>query len=376
MCKKWFYLFVFLFTFFCLEKKQLIAQSSYQWGVQFHAGKILKHTPKLFTNPPIHSGLLTITFLKKTNGWKLWQQNFARPVVGYQLVWQPRSNTKVFGHWIAAAPSIQFGLGKKQNSHFLASVGFGYASKRWQRIPYEDSINNYLGTHINFFVQLGYQKKIWQNNKLACQAGVAFNHISNGGIRKPNFGINQASLFVAFQQKKQEMANQQSTQKVDFAKKEFKNKWGAAVKIGASFAEYGPADGPLLPIGVLAVQANYTLQKKHKLMAGVEAEMNGKTDFFVRYSRQQSTSIWKDASYYSAFVGNEFLLGKLSIYTQAGMYLNNPFLKSTDWYSKFGLLYYPFQKAEQYGKGFYTGLLLKANGLTADYPELCVGYGW
>ncbi len=355
----------------------MLAQQNYQWGLQLHAGKILKHTSKLFINPPSKSELIAITFSKQTSGNKLWQQNFGRPKVGYQIVWQPTNNAQLLGQLMAVAPTIQFGLGKKQSSTFIISTGAGFATKHWQRIPYTDSINNYLGSTINFFVQLGYAKKILESKKVLVQGGAAFTHISNGGVRKPNFGINQASLFVSLQQaSKQNIAVAENYKKVSTTKKVFKNKWGAACRIGGSFAEYGIADGPLLPIGVAAMQANYTIGKKHKLFAGLEAERNGKTDFFIKYTHQPSTNPWKDATYYSTIVGNEFLLGKASIYTQVGLFVNNPYLKSSVWYSKFGMLYYPFQKAENYGKGFCVGLLLKANGFTADYPEVGLGYSW
>jgi Lipid A 3-O-deacylase (PagL) len=281
-------------------------------------------------------------------------------------------------------PTIAFDIiqQKKINIDVRFGGGLAYATKYWRRIPYTDSINNYLGSAINLYAAINFSGHYTINQYWQIDAGFGLNHVSNAGIRKPNFGINLlgATMGVSYTIRGTSSNTILAIDTAHLRTTLLKNvsisthRFGVDARLGASMAEYGIGDGPLLPIYTGALFGTYTYKEKHKFLLGFDYEFNGKTLTFIRTTRQATTNEILDASYICAVVGNEFLFGNFSIPVQVGAYLNSAYLQSTKTYNKFGVFYYPYLHNHQYGRGMYVGTLLKTNNFNADFLELNIGY--
>jgi Lipid A 3-O-deacylase (PagL) len=347
-------------------------QSIARIGVSYTAGKIIKHTQKLSLDPPNFSNALEINITTKPRKNYLWRSNFGQPTTGYAFSFINSIDARI-GQVYSVMPTIAFRIEhtKKMNCSIRIGSGLAYATRYWQRIPLADTINNYLGSRFNLYASIGVQAHYKIASNWQAVAAATLSHTSNAGIRKPNFGINLVGATIGLQY---QLCDEKNLQKklaspINFSK----NKLGFNMRLGGSMAEAGLGDGPLMPIYTAAFFASYTYHQKHKLLLGIDYEYNGKTEFFIRTTRQAYTSMYKDAGYLAAVVGNEFLLGRFSIPVQIGYYLNAKYLKVANTYNKFGLLYYPTFKKNRYGNGLYVGTILKTNAFTADYLECCIG---
>jgi hypothetical protein len=358
-----------LIIFISLFAIKNFAQRQYFASLQLHHGQIAKHTKKLYFSPPSNSQQIDALFLIENKDNETWRNNYGHPIflIKANCLF---SNEKKLGNIYSAGLGLQFNNWEYKNIFWKTqlSAGIAYASKHWQQYPYSDSLNNYLGSALNIAIGI-HQTFDWQlanANKISFSAGL--DHTSNAGIIKPNFGVNYLSLGIGYAAA---LKNKKAIEK-NKSLSNIKNYWGAGIRIGTSRAENGKGNGPLLPIYVTSISANYTIQNKHKLYFGLDAEYNGKEDFFLHVSGN-TTNSFGEAFFYSAFVGNEFLFGKFSLPLQLGVYLgSSSSLAVTN--SKFGLLYYPQKAQNKYTKKTCFGFLVKVNAFTADYLEACAGY--
>jgi Lipid A 3-O-deacylase (PagL) len=371
--------------FVLINNVAVFAQANHRIGIAYTAGRIIKHTKKLTYNPPNYADNIEINYTKKRTGNERWIKNYHQPTTGFTfsiLDYKDKNLGKAF----SIMPTIAFSLFQKKQFILDARLGGGvaYATKYWHRQPYADSINNYLGSAINLYASVNCIGHYTINHYWQAEAGIALNHISNAGIRKPNFGINLIGAYVGVCYAIGNAKNSMN-RNMDTANKLLQNirnvslpsrKIGVDIRLGATMAEYGTGDGPLLPIYTGAIFGTYIYKQKHKFLFGIDYELNGKTLTFIRTTKQATNNEILDASYICAVVGNEFLFGNFSIPVQVGVYVNSAYLQSTKTYNKFGLFYYPYLHKKQYGRGMYLGTLLKTNAFNADFLEMNIGYSF
>lgn len=112
------------------------------------------------------------------------------PKSGIIFTYFDLDNSKLLGKAIATSLFMepQFKITSKYIFAIKAQAGFVYANKKFDPISnptnltYSSSISNYLA--------LGLTNYYLINNKAAINASFIFNHISNGGIKDPNNGLN------------------------------------------------------------------------------------------------------------------------------------------------------------------------------------------
>src|SRR5690606_18636903 len=111
------------------------------------AGKIIKHN-YIFPPVPTASGGIDINILKRTNGKKEWQQRRNYPQIGIGLTYVNYGNNAIYGQCIGAYPviPIQIVRGKKVEWTAKVGIGIGYVTRRYERYPTWDTINNLIGS--------------------------------------------------------------------------------------------------------------------------------------------------------------------------------------------------------------------------------------
>jgi hypothetical protein len=337
-------------------------------GLATSYGRVVKHTSKINYNPPPNSFNIEANYIYKTNGNKAWHTSFGNPQVGLTFTYNNYCDTHM-GFTLTAMPHIQFALVRYKTTQAFVRLGTGpaYASQYYTRA---DTAANYLGSKVNMYAQvlLGINylyKQQWQ-----LQLGYALSHVSNGAIIKPNYGINLFGGYAGINY----FVSKPQANTIKHIKPQAKGTWGIDARLAYSRVAYGVLDGPLLPVYYASILAGYTYRNKHKLLIGVDYEYNARTQFFINNTYQPVTNYITQAGYAALVLGNEFLLGQVSIPVQVGWYINNPYLKVKAFYQRFGVLWYPFKYNRGYGNGLYIGTTLKSNGTVADYIDVMMGY--
>ncbi|MEZ5046897.1 MAG: acyloxyacyl hydrolase [Chitinophagaceae bacterium] len=340
------------------------------WQCNYMGGKIFKHSPKIHIAVPPYSQALELSYTMQTLGKKEWHQRYGFPEIGMSVT-AANYGSSALGYAIGVYPTIQTRLIKIRSGNLYLKVGagLGYVSKKWNRLPNEDTLNNIIGSHINNFTmfQLGVKQPI--NKHWVAHAGFHFFHTSNASAKQPNLGINAYGLFIG--------ASYYPNTYVNVFEKKV---WGASKnplefywKNSIAYAEDKVVDGPMYSFFSNAMMLSKKYRNKSKIQVGLEATYSSKLyALFVNnhiYPGQERKKAW----IYSAFLSHEFIFGSVGVPLQMGTYIRRE-LGGIPVYQKLGFNVYMLKKPYGFLKNIYASALLKTHFLQAEYAEFGLGF--
>ena len=128
---------------------------------------------------------------KATDGIKPWHHFYGYPQYGASYMLFDLGSPTYLGNAHCVFPFMNFFLTKPEriaglNMRFGA--GAGYVEKKYH--PVNNYKNAAISTHLNAFLFLGIEGRVRLSTSLHLSGGLAFTHISNGTLRKPNTGLN------------------------------------------------------------------------------------------------------------------------------------------------------------------------------------------
>lgn len=338
------------------------------------AGKILKHN-YIFPPVPNASGGIDINILKNTDGSKDWQQRRNYPQIGLGLTYVNYGNNAIYGQCIGAYPVIPIKIisGRKFEWTAKVGIGIGYMTRRYERFPTWDTINNLIGSRMNNFTTAAMDVRYNFNKNLSLLLGFTFIHVSNGGLRLPNLGLNLPTGHIGI---RYFPGNPMPKRKVNELPT-LKNRWLVQARLGIGFSEIGANDGPMYPVYLtsLFVSKRYA-NGRNKAFAGLDHTYYRSLHAFLRNIEAYAGEENKYCQQASVIVGNEFLIGRFGIVMQVGF----PFIKTVRendgiYFPKFGYNYYLLKEERGIVKELTLHSYIKANRFEADVFEFGVGVG-
>ncbi len=345
----------------------------YGIGANVLAGKILKHN-YIFPPVPNASGGIDISILKNTDGSKEWQQRRNYPQIGLGLTYVNYGNNAIYGQCFGAYPVIPIKIisGKKVEWTAKVGIGVGYMTRRYERFPTWDTINNLIGSHMNNFSIAAMDVRYNVNNNLSLQLGFTFIHVSNGGMRMPNLGLNLATGHIGIRY----FPGNATPKRIVNDLPALKNRWLIQARMGMGFAEIGTTDGPMYPIYLSSLFVSKRYGSRNKVFAGLDHTYYGSLHAFLRNIEAYAGEEYKYCQQASVIVGNEFLIGRFGIVMQVGF----PFIKTMRendgiYFPKFGYNFYLLKEECGPIKELTLHSYIKANRFEADVFEFGVGVG-
>lgn len=190
---------VFCYVIFCLSflssSSQNILSEDLRVAANVHYGLLIPEyqNHNFLVNDYIKS--FTVNVSKKTSGKNEWQQLYNYPEYGLGFFYSTLGNDMVHGKEFAIYPYFSVNLISKSKFSLYKQIGFGlsYVTRKF------DLRSNYLnvsvGSHINFHFnsRLGFNYNLLKSTML--NAGISFDHFSNGNMQEPNLGINYVTFF-------------------------------------------------------------------------------------------------------------------------------------------------------------------------------------
>jgi hypothetical protein len=175
-----------IFTLCC---KIVSGQNVRYFGYKLYAGKVLKHISlgeyNVNSYPQAHEIRWGQLLLDK-NFKSLYRCNLNK---GYLLNYTSFKDSRlgnafILGYYLNPSMAI----GDKFLLSIATSGGLAYTTKP-NRSGASDQ-NRYYSTYLNFYGHLGVELIYKLNNRVGLSLGYQQNHLSNGGYKMPNFGIN------------------------------------------------------------------------------------------------------------------------------------------------------------------------------------------
>lgn len=339
------------------------------------AGKIFRHSKKFPTQLPKVVTSHELNFVVQTHGTKPWQQRRKFPQVGFGIMYTDYGIDSIYGRCVSIYPNLQIPLVRTPHFEWVlkAAFGLGYITQRFDRYPDFDTINTAIGTHFNNFSLFATDLRYRINEHFDVQVGGNFSHVSNAAFRTPNLGINSYGAHIG-------MRYFPVTSKPEKTVKELeplKNRWLIQARFGMSAREAPAPDGPTYPVYLISAFASKRYWSKNKLWLGVDYSYHSNIYYFLRDNEivppgEEKSQSWKSA----VFVGNEFLLGRVGILFQVGVYLKNTAMPEAPYYEKLGGNFYLVQRETGILKELSASILLKTHLTEAELVEVGIGVGF
>ncbi|MGM0497001.1 MAG: acyloxyacyl hydrolase [Bacteroidota bacterium] len=237
-------------------------------------------------------------------------------------------------------------------------VGASYLSKTYDAKTNPE--NMFFSSHLSFLVHLDLNVTKYLTDQWFLHGYFKYNHISNGGISKPNKGMNFPTYGlgvgysfdrVRFEEKK---------------KKELKKPTPVIPSVQAfgtllSTEQDDEIYERSLAMGVL-VKGRKKVSRINALNAGVE----GSVDFSVKEKMKEATN-HRDHKQLSALIGHDFVFGKFIFSQYWGTYIYAPYYEKRNFFQRYGLTYELFDN-------FRMGVTLKAHAQVAENFNLMIEY--
>lgn len=361
------------------DTSRLFLKVSYQQGMAMQANKYLRG--ENVTGKPISEyRSVIIESGWQTYGKKLWQQDYGYPSLGFGFKTLTFPQTSEMGNPMAIYGLFIGPFKRWDKWSFLYQMGFGL-SFNWK--PYDLHDNPYqivIGAERAMLISLGFGFQYHLSKYFDLDAGMSFNHCSNGSITKPNLGINiltpQIGLRYNHHGKKDFIVN-------EIPKYEKEYEWLAQLFFGRKrynidTVANGDQDewlnpGVIYSIIGLTTSINRQISYKSKFGIGIDfmydESINPKVELVEDEFRKLNTPI-SDNLALSIFLSYELVISRLSIVLQPGIYVWRDDLESqsSSTFQRFGIKYHIFHN-------IYAGANLRAyNFQVADFVEVNAGY--
>ncbi len=335
-------------------------------------GRIMKHTSSIVLPVPESAFAVQVNFLQHTSGKKAWQQRWNKPVIGLGLMYTDYGDNRFYGRALGIYPNIQLRFINNERFKWFLSVGggFGLASRHYDRTPFADTMNNFIGSTINNFSVFDMSVQYRVSKYLSVQAGGNLTHLSNGNFTVPNLGLNLVAFHAGITYYPYGLPSHEGAEvKADNQR----NSWNLNVKYTMGFVQLMVPGGPRYPVYGLGVYPSKTWLKKMRAFAGLDLALPTGTYTFIKNNELFKGEELQRSLHASVFAGNEFLLGRCGIQLQVGYTYYGKFLMRNKVYQKLGGNVYLYENYNSWIKRLYLSVLLKTYLTNADFVEFGVG---
>lgn len=332
-------------------------------GVHTYYGFILKHTESIGHLAQSHPYAIEVNLNRITDGSKAWHHAYRYPEEGYAVgVYDFRN--PVLGKAVYAFTYLDKALLKGNKSAWRLKIGTGLAGMTNPYHPERNFQNTALSGRIMYAMQgemaWTYQiRRQWQ-----LRTGITLTHFSNGAFKLPNSGINIPALKMGISYQSRQA---QIQAKPDTVNEPLQNNLSLNMSGSFFFKEINLPGGKRYPGGVLSIYVNKRLNQKSALNIGVDGFYNTALRQVIRQDPDVDSLNIPDFKRAGFTFGHELFMGRVSMLTQFGIYVYNPYQKvDTRIYQRYGLKCYISRK-------LFASMLLKTHFGTADCIEWGLG---
>lgn len=351
----------FIFMLFLLSLScHVVGQNPSYVSVKPQTGFIIPHSQsisQISDSRPYGAGVEYGWFLKQNRDWErcncyskaglsLLHMNFNAPeILG--------SSTTLIGY---AEPLLNYRGFLKAS--FRMGTGVSYLSKVYDAETNPE--NKFFSTRISFLVHADFNLMKFITDHWFINAYFKYNHISNGGMKEPNKGMNFPSYGIGVGY---------AFQDVRFQERE-KKKLNKPVPVVPGIKAFGTLKNTEGGTGTAAkapsIGVMIKARRKFTPLNAINIGLEGNANYALKKRMEQSEDP-VDHREFSFLVGHDFLFGKFAFSQYWGTYIYAPFYKNKDFFQRYSLTYDVY-------KDFHIGVTLKAHAQVAQNFFVMVGY--
>ena len=330
--------------------------ADYRINVNYHYGFVMNHSVNMAHLANQRPFSIEADLFRQTNGKKEWEQVHNFPKVGYSFNYVHTDPTKPIGNCY----SLVFYMGKdllksnNLNIYYRIGGGPGFINRTFDLKT--NHKNNIISSKFNYCLngRVNISQKLYK--QIYMNAGLGIIHFSNGNLKVPNLGINVPTVHIGLG-----FGKANTPKIIRDTLSPFKKENNLYVSVAGGLKQNYPILGPYFGIGVFSIYGGRTVSRKSILQAGLEVFY----DPSIQRTLERDLNAIQNSSLGLLF-GHELTFNKLSLLTQGGIYLYDPYKLYQPWYQRYGLKYYLC-------KELFLGVFLKSHYGSADFVEWTFG---
>ena len=325
------------------------------YGVKSHYGFIIAHTPDLKPISQTNPFGLQIEISKLKTSDKAWKTCFCYGKTGFAFAYFNYANPDVLGNSYNLIYFVEpyFIYQGQLKFSLRGSIGATYLDTIFDEETNPDNL--LFSTNLSFYLALSLNLNYHFNNGYAINLTANYNHISNGGQKQPNKGMNFPTLSLGVDKV---IGDYKLTPKPDELKK-YSTSWsyylGGFASLRSSDREAEASNHPLF--GVLG-GALKPLSRINGFNLGAELWYDWSDE-----KRAENEGINESAFSSAITAGHHFSVGNFYFLQQFGIYITHPeTLQPNDVYQRYSFWY-------RIANRWTIGASLIAYGRVADHMD-------
>ncbi len=327
-------------------------------GLLIHRGFIIIHSRDIRPVADSYPFGITLDFSRHYTDRETWSKCRCFPRAGVQLSWFNFDNTAILGHGVILAPYIEPFFGKPAGFalSFKASAGLTWLSKPWHEKDNPDNFSYSMA--ISGYLQLGLNLNYFYRQNWNLKLSINYNHISNGGLKEPNKGINYPTMSLGFEYFPDEM----KFREFGIAKEEREYDEGRYdLSIFGTSGIYKKGDKERHAIFGFSFIYSRRYNRLHSFFGEIEWINNG----LAREKMLREEGQVVDHNRMGIIGGHEYILGSFIFSQGLGIHIYRPYSDSEIIYQRWRLVYRFTEKVS-------AGIGLKSHRHIADFLDFRV----
>ena len=364
MMKRCFFILVLIFV--CVSS---YAQRTHGLEARIYGGRVIPHRlgmEALARNTV--GGELNYYFQTRSDNF--FDKKYRNPLHGFGISYDYLGNPDVLGSAYAAYSFMDFNLLDREhfNMSFRANAGLAYLTQKYDRVDNVDNIA--ISTNLCFYfnISFGFAYRFTSGYELKLSPG--FLHYSNGAVRKPNLGLNQA--FVSLALSKDIKTTDLKRTRTDYQDVLSPHEaWimGTCVSSDEYSAGYEGRGGGFI-CSTVAAGYNYQYGKIGKV--GVSFDMFYNENLKYYFDERSGNLVqryckFSDVMRLGISVGHQLVYKRFELVSFVGTYFYNKAKPGDYIYTRIGGRYY-------FTNFMFVNLSLKAKGFKAQFIECGIGF--
>ena len=283
------------------------------------------------------------------------------PRIGVSTTFWDFDNPDVLGYGVTSVFFLEpfFGATRKTSFSIRSGFGLAYASRPHDKIQNPDNLS--YSTRLSFALMLAANLNYRLNNRIMLSVSANYNHISNGGMKEPNKGINYPTASIGLDYYLSDHLKFRKYSSPDWRQTAGKRNKYHFWASGTAKQVSGSGEQKRYPVVGLNARFARQVSRINAINFGFDFLSDG-----AHREEIQRNGFVKDHKKAGLLVGNEFLLGRFNFSQQFGIYVHDPYNRNTSVYQRYGLDYQVVPK-------LFAGIGLKAHGHVADFLDLRIG---
>ncbi len=190
-------IFAGLFALPLFGALQLSAQSAHQrFSLESGVGFIIPHSKAIAEVSNYRPLSIQMNYSKILTSEKSWQVCYCTPIVGLISFYHRYGNPTILGIGAGAMAMVQpmFGLNKTWSYGLRLAGGPVYLNKVFH--PEQNPDNLFFSSTVSAILQGGFELHYRMQDRWGIYGHAVYNHISNGGLKEPNKGMNYPTILL------------------------------------------------------------------------------------------------------------------------------------------------------------------------------------